>query len=193
MLHVLVALSLLVGCNSLAPPSPSTQRNQVPSATVVEDIAPSSSVENDSSRRLFVTGVVGLGLLAGMGETEAVEAALLPAAATTSEQPRKGGASLSSSSTMMTSEAAAAAAAPVDWKAITQKASKRALGGGKAGASAAVVQVLSLMWLRTSMNYQVSKQASIHAYVLDCHYKLGLKKVGQTVCLQYDVTNASRN
>jgi hypothetical protein len=42
----------------------------------------------------------------------------------------------------------------VDLKAIFDKASKRALGGGKAGASAAVVQVLSLMWLRTSMNYQ---------------------------------------
>ncbi len=26
--------------------------------------------------------------------------------------------------------------------------------GGKAGAAAAVVQVCSLMWLRTSMNYQ---------------------------------------
>jgi hypothetical protein len=42
----------------------------------------------------------------------------------------------------------------VDWNSIFQKASKRAIGGGKAGASAAVVQVLSLMWLRTSMNRQ---------------------------------------
>lgn len=42
----------------------------------------------------------------------------------------------------------------VDWKGILQKASKKAVGGGKAGASAAVVQVCSLMWLRTSMNYQ---------------------------------------
>jgi len=45
-------------------------------------------------------------------------------------------------------------AAIVDWNAIFNKASKRALGGGKAGASAAVIQVLSLMWLRTSMNRQ---------------------------------------
>jgi hypothetical protein len=45
-------------------------------------------------------------------------------------------------------------AAVVDWPAILQKASKKALGGGKAGAAAAVVQVSSLMWLRTSMNYQ---------------------------------------
>lgn len=46
------------------------------------------------------------------------------------------------------------ASAAIDWNGIFQKASKKALGGGKAGASAAVVQVLSLMWLRTSMNYQ---------------------------------------
>eukprot|EP00536_Pseudo-nitzschia_multiseries_P000707 jgi/Psemu1/233934/estExt_Genewise1.C_90029 len=45
-------------------------------------------------------------------------------------------------------------AAAVDWNSIFQKASKRALGGGKAGASAAVIQVLSFMWLRTSMNRQ---------------------------------------
>lgn len=45
-------------------------------------------------------------------------------------------------------------AAPIDWNSVYQKASKKALGGGKAGASAAVVQVLSLMWLRTSMNRQ---------------------------------------
>lgn len=54
-----------------------------------------------------------------------------------------------SSSSVSISDAAA-----VDWSAIFQKAGKKALGGGKAGASAAVVQVLSLMWLRTSMNYQ---------------------------------------
>lgn len=37
---------------------------------------------------------------------------------------------------------------------ILQRASKKAFGGGKAGASAAAVQVCSLMWLRTTMNYQ---------------------------------------
>ena len=42
----------------------------------------------------------------------------------------------------------------VDWSTVFSKASKRALGGGKAGASAAVVQVCSLMWMRTAMNYQ---------------------------------------
>eukprot|EP00547_Thalassionema_nitzschioides_P003749 CAMPEP_0194217158 /NCGR_PEP_ID=MMETSP0156-20130528/20471_1 /TAXON_ID=33649 /ORGANISM="Thalassionema nitzschioides, Strain L26-B" /LENGTH=398 /DNA_ID=CAMNT_0038946117 /DNA_START=1 /DNA_END=1197 /DNA_ORIENTATION=+ len=42
----------------------------------------------------------------------------------------------------------------IDVQAILRKASKKALGGGKAGATAAVVQVGSLMWLRTAMNYQ---------------------------------------
>jgi Mitochondrial carrier protein len=43
---------------------------------------------------------------------------------------------------------------PLDWSAIVQKAANKALGGGTAGASAAVVQVCTLMWLRTCMNYQ---------------------------------------
>eukprot|EP00984_Skeletonema_dohrnii_P012262 scaffold4959_cov78-Skeletonema_dohrnii-CCMP3373.AAC.2 len=51
--------------------------------------------------------------------------------------------------------ASAAADVPaIDTKAIFNKAAKKALGGGKAGAAAAVVQVLTLMWLRTAMNYQ---------------------------------------
>jgi len=37
---------------------------------------------------------------------------------------------------------------------VLQQAARRAVGGGAAGAAAAVAQVLSLMWLRTTMNYQ---------------------------------------
>jgi len=37
---------------------------------------------------------------------------------------------------------------------IIVSAGKRALGGGVAGASSMVVQVCSLMWMRTTMNYQ---------------------------------------
>jgi len=44
----------------------------------------------------------------------------------------------------------------VDWGEILDKAKKRALGSGGAGATAMVVQVCSLMWMRTIMNYQVS-------------------------------------
>ncbi|KAG5181623.1 mitochondrial carrier domain-containing protein [Tribonema minus] len=50
--------------------------------------------------------------------------------------------------------AAGAEAPPVDIKKILSKSAKRALGGGASGAAAAGVQVLSLMWLRTTMNYQ---------------------------------------
>jgi hypothetical protein len=42
----------------------------------------------------------------------------------------------------------------VDWQDLITKASHKALGGGKAGAAAAIVQVCTLMWLRTCMNYQ---------------------------------------
>ena len=37
---------------------------------------------------------------------------------------------------------------------ILKKAAKRAIGGGLSGAIAGVVQVLTLMWMRTTMNYQ---------------------------------------
>ena len=37
---------------------------------------------------------------------------------------------------------------------VMKKASKRALGGGISGAIAGVIQVCTLMWLRTTMNYQ---------------------------------------
>ena len=37
---------------------------------------------------------------------------------------------------------------------IMAKAAKKAIGGGLSGALAGVIQVLTLMWLRTTMNYQ---------------------------------------
>lgn len=56
-----------------------------------------------------------------------------------------------------------------DFQAIMAKAGKRALGGGVAGASAMVCQVSSLMWLRTTMNFQyrhgtTTAQALKHLY-----------------------------
>ena len=106
---------------------------------------------NEASRRLFLTtSLVGaMGFWAGMEEADARVIESSKDTALTS-------------SSIVESEAATAAveqaAAAIDWKAILQKASKKALGGGKAGASAAVVQVGSLMWLRTSMNYQVRRR-----------------------------------
>jgi len=42
----------------------------------------------------------------------------------------------------------------IDYSEILSAAGRRALGGGASGAAAGVVQVLSLMWLRTAMNYE---------------------------------------
>jgi Mitochondrial carrier protein len=61
---------------------------------------------------------------------------------------------LDPSSSLLTADATATATTTTDWSTIIQKAGRKALGGGKAGAAAAVVQVCTLMWLRTSMNYQ---------------------------------------
>mmetsp|Transcript_35769 Transcript_35769/g.90183 ORF Transcript_35769/g.90183 Transcript_35769/m.90183 type:complete len:332 (-) Transcript_35769:494-1489(-) len=52
---------------------------------------------------------------------------------------------------------------------IIQKAANKALGGGIAGAAAMAVQVTTLMWMRTTMNYQyrygtTTRQALAHLY-----------------------------
>lgn len=46
------------------------------------------------------------------------------------------------------------AASSIAWEPIITQATQKALSGGQAGATAAVVQVCTLMWLRTCMNYQ---------------------------------------
>lgn len=46
------------------------------------------------------------------------------------------------------------AASSIDYGNLAATAARRAIGGGASGAAAGVVQVLSLMWLRTAMNYQ---------------------------------------
>jgi len=51
-------------------------------------------------------------------------------------------------------DASISSAAAVDISAVLSKAASKALNGGAAGASAAAIQVLSLMWLRTAINYQ---------------------------------------
>lgn len=107
------------------------------------DVFQVNDVVNDmdtDGRRIFLGSILAttLILLASMPETAHASAVDYG--------------SIDTSSTTISTTVDAASA--VDWSAIFQKASKKALGGGKAGASAAVVQVFSLMWLRTSMNYQ---------------------------------------
>mmetsp|Transcript_19305 Transcript_19305/g.57191 ORF Transcript_19305/g.57191 Transcript_19305/m.57191 type:complete len:425 (+) Transcript_19305:35-1309(+) len=60
-----------------------------------------------------------------------------------------------------TAVAAAASEAAPAYGDVWEKAAKRALGGGVSGALASVAQVLTLMWLRTVMNYQYASAESI--------------------------------
>lgn len=114
-----------------------------------ESAKPSLLEESISDRRAFflsATAAAGAALAASSVLVEEVEAAGVQQA--TPQWP------LSSNSVATATASAPVTSGKVDFGAIFQKSSKRALGGGKAGASAAVVQVLSLMWLRTAMNYQ---------------------------------------
>jgi hypothetical protein len=109
-------------------------------------------MSTDTSRRLFLGSLVMTGMaLTTIPEAVTAQEIVVNDSSRSNNEKQKKGVDFSSESL---SAADVAAAAPVDWNEIFQKASKKALGGGKAGASAAVVQVLSLMWLRTSMNYQ---------------------------------------
>ena len=55
---------------------------------------------------------------------------------------------------------------------VFEKAAKRALGGGVSGALAGVAQVLLLMWLRTTMNYQYRNGGGTRE-AIDALYKEG--------------------
>lgn len=70
---------------------------------------------------------------------------------------------------------------------VMQKAIKRALGGGIAGSAAMVIQVTSLMWLRTTMNYQyrhgsTTKQALSHLYQ-DGGIRRFYRGIGPALCM----------
>ena len=62
---------------------------------------------------------------------------------------------------------------------ILEKATKRAISGGKAGASAAVVQVLALMWLRTTMNYQYRYGGSFQEALSKLYNEGGIARLYQ--------------
>ena len=57
-----------------------------------------------------------------------------------------------------------------------RNAGKRALGGGLAGAIAMVVQVLALMWMRTTINYQHSKGLSTRQALAALYAEGGLAR-----------------
>lgn len=139
------------------PATRQSKRNEVTSRHSYEPTHESTDEARMEGRRLFL----GLVLAAGVASTTTLfpdEASATDERVSLSPSTSQELDSILPTTTVLSDAipASAPAVAPstVDFKAIFDKASKRALGGGKAGASAAVVQVLSLMWLRTSMNYQ---------------------------------------
>lgn len=122
------------------------------------------------SRRQFMNVLVAVSATATttgvlISQPEQSSAAVTTDFATTMASP-------SSSSSTSTSPA-------IDWKNIFQKASKKALGGGKAGATAAVVQVCSLMWLRTSMNYQYRYGGNLQSSLRTLYNEGGIPRLYQ--------------
>ena len=110
-------------------------------------------------RRFLVTSVIGAASVLTVSEK---------AAATTDDK-----------SSNLVASAAADVPARIDTKAIFNKAAKKAMGGGKAGAAAAVVQVLSLMWLRTAMNYQYRYGGTLGSSLKELYGDGGLPRLYQ--------------
>lgn len=127
---------------------------------VSTNIVQNDKDEDDDETELYNRRAFFLSVTAAAGAALAVSTVLVDADPALAVEEDVGVSSPSSSGVLVADMAAAAPAATsapaakIDVEAIVQKSAKRALGGGKAGASAAVVQVLSLMWLRTAMNYQ---------------------------------------
>ena len=61
---------------------------------------------------------------------------------------------VTSGATSSATDAAQKASQEPTFQEVVNKSLKRAMGGGLAGAAAMVVQVTTLMWIRTTMNYQ---------------------------------------
>lgn len=99
-------------------------------------------------------------------------ATVLMVGATAEALPSNNNEKLPSLLTSSSATGATTGTTPLTFEQVMAKASKKALSGGKAGASASIVQVLSLMWLRTSMNYQYRYGGSLSTS-LDTLYKEG--------------------
>ena len=67
----------------------------------------------------------------------------------------------------------------VDISTIVEKSAKSAFRGGKAGAAAVVVQVCSLMWLRTSMNYQYRFGGTLSTSLKELYSEGGIGRLYQ--------------
>jgi Mitochondrial carrier protein len=156
--------------NPLPPMSPERAGNLDPESQYsinLEDTSVHELPESIQNRRAFV----GLILLAAAGssvfpdDAAAIDPSNLPPDQTTLP------------SEIVSSSAGATPS--INWNEIFQKASKKALGGGRAGASAAVVQVLCLMWLRTSMNYQYAKGGNLASSLKELWNEGGIPRLYQ--------------
>eukprot|EP00929_Paragymnodinium_shiwhaense_P102547 TRINITY_DN65744_c0_g2_i1.p1 TRINITY_DN65744_c0_g2~~TRINITY_DN65744_c0_g2_i1.p1 ORF type:complete len:403 (-),score=62.34 TRINITY_DN65744_c0_g2_i1:118-1326(-) len=78
---------------------------------------------------------------------------------------------------------AAVASSSVDFAAVWSKAAASAFKGGVAGLIAGVAQVLSFMWLRTSMNYQYANGGNLQASLSTLWKEGGLARLYQGVSL----------
>ena len=68
---------------------------------------------------------------------------------------------------------------PPDLRVVLRNAAKKALGGGLAGALAMVVQVVALMWMRTTINYQHAKGLSTSQALKALHAEGGIGRFYQ--------------
>ena len=75
---------------------------------------------------------------------------------------------------------------------ILKKAAKRAIGGGLSGAIAGVVQVLTLMWMRTTMNYQYRYGSSTKEAMKKLYEEGGIARFYQGVTFAIFQTPLSR-
>ena len=165
-------LVLIRLCNHSAfgfstPPTPASanvNKNYETEAAPV-DIGTNHQEEFFQDRRQFFVTVVGAASVLALSEDVLAEEST-PSAA-------------SSSSTSSSAGKVVVAEPPIDTKTIFDKAAKKALGGGKAGAAAAVVQVCSLMWLRTAMNYQYRYGGSLASSLKELYSDGGIPRLYQ--------------
>jgi len=132
-------------------------------------------------RRQFFVSMVGAASILALSEDADAATGTNPLQGQmTSKSASRG--DISSTTTLASNDAlspADIAPSTIDTRAIVGKAAKRALGGGKAGAAAAVVQVFSLMWLRTSMNYQYRFGGTLKSSLTKLYSEGGIPRLYQ--------------
>lgn len=167
--HLIICLSLVCGADGFTVPN---SQKIVP----VVDKEINLNVDDEPfigvDRRQFFISMVGAASLIVLSED---------ANAAEGDRSEDTSSSLisASASTLLSDSTATAAPTPIDTKAVFGKAAKKALGGGKAGAAAAVVQVCSLMWLRTSMNYQYRFGGTLSSSLKELYSQGGIPRLYQ--------------